>query len=678
MRIIYCMALAVLISFQIHSQVYYSFSASQGNYTSLSTSTPAVLTPSFPSSKTVLDESFSNNIPIGFNFIFNGVIYKTIHINSNGFASLGAPFLASANANPLYEVNELRNGAGFKGATRPLIAPFWDDLSLNTSTDIAYAITGNAPNRIFTIQWKNMIWVSGNPAISFQLKLFETSNIIEFIYQSESGLGGLNKSASIGITSAKTRSSAYHSDSLSFLSISSSGANATANKFIEIDSINQKPATGQIFRFTPFACMPPSNIKLSGVTISNAIIKWDQLNNTAAYEYAISNISTPPFAATTTALNSIKLEGLTPNTQYYFYLRNACGSAWNMFSFKTAATGTLPYQEEFEETIDIAIPENMTAQNNSNSFADIYWQTSTLPVAASGAKAAVNSAPFVPAKTWIFTPAFNLIAGNTYTLTYKNSTSGGVHGMEVKYGRYAGEDSMLYAISVDSNISNTVYLNKTFNIVPEFSGDYYIGFGYNAPVNNDLFFLDAINLKSLAIVASELGEFKASLINNKEVQLDWQTKNEKNISHFLVERSADGIDFKLIARINGLNNSAPVNNYNYIDKNPLAGNNYYRIKQVNTSGGFVLSNIEVVKIAAIPSAELFPNPGNAQVFLRVENTVDATVKLFTTNGTEIPITNNIVNSNLFKIIPKQTLVRGIYLVHLISPSKTMVLKWIVL
>lgn len=678
MRFMYCMAMALLVSLQIQSQVYYSFSASQANYTSLNAAVPAVLTPAFPSSKTVLDESFANNIPIGFTFNYNGTNYNTIHINSNGYASLGAAFLASTNVNPMYEINELRNGNGFKGATRPLIAPFWDNLLLSAQTDISYATTGTAPNRIFTTQWKNMVWESGNPALSFQLKLFETNNIIEFVYQSESGLGGLNKSASIGITSTKIRSSAYNLDSLSFLSVSSAGSNATANKFIETDSINQKPASGQVFRFTPFACTSPSNIKLSGTTGSRAILKWDQLSTNAVYEYAISNIATPPFAATSINSNIVKIEGLTPNTHYYFYLRTACGSEWNRFDFKTTETASLPYQEEFEQTIDISLPENMTAQNNSNNFADIYWQTSSLPVAASGTKVAVNSAPFVPAKTWIFTPAFNLIAGTPYILTYKNATSGGLHGMEVKYGRFAGEDSMLYSINIDSTISNTVYLDKTFNFVPEFSGDYYIGFGYKAAVNNELFLLDAIGLKSNAVVSGELVQFKATLINNKEVQLDWQTKNERNVSHFIIERSVDGINFKSVGRVNSLNNSAASNNYTYTDKTPITGNNYYRIRQVNTSAGFVLSNIEVVKLIDIPAAELFPNPGSSQVFLKVDNASDATVKLFTTSGIEIPINNSIVNSYLFKIVPKQTLVRGIYLVHLISPTKTLVLKWMVL
>ncbi|TAG29596.1 MAG: T9SS C-terminal target domain-containing protein [Sphingobacteriia bacterium] len=678
MRTTIAILLVIFCSLHLKAQIYYSFSATQGNYSSLTTATTAPLTAAFPSAKNLLDESFSNNIPIGFSFNYNGTNYNTIHLNSNGYVSLGAAFLASSTSNPMYEINELRNGVGLKGATRPLIAPFWDNLLLGSQADISYTTSGNTPNRIFTTQWKNMIWESGTPALSFQLKLFETSNIIEFIYQSESGLGGINKSASIGITSSTVRSSAYNSDSLSFLSVTSTGANATANKFIETDTINKKPESGQIFRFTPFACTPPSNIKLSGTSGISAILKWDQLSTNAVYEYAISNISIPPFAATSTTNNFIKLEGLTPNTQYYFYLRNACGSAWNMFNFKTTTTASLPYQEEFDQTIDIAIPETMTAQNNSNSFANIYWQTSALPVAASGTKVAVNSAPFVPAKTWIFTPAFNFIAGNTYTLSFKNATSGGLHAMEVKYGRYAGEDSMRYTISIDSNISNTVYLDKTFNFVPEFSGDYYIGFGYKAAVNNELFLLDAINLKSITVASGELVQFKATLINTKEVQLDWQTKNERNISHFLIERSADGINFKSIGRVNSLNNSATTNSYNYIDKTPNVGNNYYRIRQVNTSAGFVLSNIEVVKLTNIPAAELFPNPGSSQVFLKVDNATDATVKLFTTSGIEIPITNSIVNSNLFKIIPKQVLIRGIYLVHLISPTKTMVLKWIVL
>ncbi|MBK8393238.1 MAG: hypothetical protein IPL23_29915 [Saprospiraceae bacterium] len=62
---------------------------------------------------------------------------------------------------------------------------FWDDLQLTDASNLTYKTEGVAPNRVFTAQWKNIIWQNGgSAAISFQLKLNETSNIVSFHYKS--------------------------------------------------------------------------------------------------------------------------------------------------------------------------------------------------------------------------------------------------------------------------------------------------------------------------------------------------------------------------------------------------------------------------------------------------------------------------------------------------------------
>ena len=111
-------------------QTDYTFSSQSGAYTSLINPISAILVPAHVGTRTTLDESFANNISLGFAFQYNGINYSNIHLNANGFASLGAVFLASTATNPNYDVNELRGAAGFKGAIRPILAPFWDNLLL--------------------------------------------------------------------------------------------------------------------------------------------------------------------------------------------------------------------------------------------------------------------------------------------------------------------------------------------------------------------------------------------------------------------------------------------------------------------------------------------------------------------------------------------------------------------
>jgi hypothetical protein len=83
--------------------------------------------------------------------------------------SLGRAGVADANNNIAAPVN------------RPIIAPYWTDMSTNTSGYIHYKLLGNAPNRIAVIEWKVRPSLT-NTYHYFQVWLHETSGRIEFVY----------------------------------------------------------------------------------------------------------------------------------------------------------------------------------------------------------------------------------------------------------------------------------------------------------------------------------------------------------------------------------------------------------------------------------------------------------------------------------------------------------------
>ena len=182
------------------------------------------------------DDGFSSIFPLDtttpFNFVFGGVSYSQIQVSSNGLLS----FKNTA-------INETFYG---KTATdisdrKPFLAPLWDDLA-NTSVP-RYVVTGSAPNRIFKIEWSGQKWnyLSAANVISFQVWLYETSNIIEYIYNR--GAANINgaPAATIGIYDAASTS----------LTLSNSSANPTTSSTAVLATINAKPANGQIYRFTP-------------------------------------------------------------------------------------------------------------------------------------------------------------------------------------------------------------------------------------------------------------------------------------------------------------------------------------------------------------------------------------------------------------------------------------------
>lgn len=179
----YLFFILALINTSIFAQLKYSFSASTGTYTPLTewnTFTWAA--------GTSLDENYTTPTPIGFTFVYNGVPFDSFQVSTNGFLRLGTGLTSATLTNALW------------GTLRNVIAPLWDDQAVADSLgNITYYVSGTAPNRVLTVQWSKMKWNYNAPAANanYQVKLYETTGEIEFIY----GTFGTPNSgtASIGI-----------------------------------------------------------------------------------------------------------------------------------------------------------------------------------------------------------------------------------------------------------------------------------------------------------------------------------------------------------------------------------------------------------------------------------------------------------------------------------------------
>lgn len=80
------------------------------------------------------------------------------------------------------------------------------------------------------------------------------------------------------------------------------------------------------------------------------------------------------------------------------------------------------------------------------------------------------------------------------------------------------------------------------------------------------------------------------------VAINWNTSFESNNRYFDVEKSLDGNNWTTINSVNGSGNSSVVKTYSSYDAKPIAGNNYYRIRQVDTDGRFKFSDVAKVKV----------------------------------------------------------------------------------
>ncbi len=187
------------------------------------------------------DEGFGR-VPIGFTFKYDGENYTMANVDVNGFITL------KDSLNVWYNYPYFNNNLAYAPAynKRPVIAAFWDDLLLADTLDLVYKTTGHAPFRVFTVEWKKAKWVyeSVAPVLSIELKLYETTNIIEFDYKDEGGLPDPRYAfASIGISSSYANRD--------FISLQSTSAHPDISLLRANDSLTVKPADNQVYRFIP-------------------------------------------------------------------------------------------------------------------------------------------------------------------------------------------------------------------------------------------------------------------------------------------------------------------------------------------------------------------------------------------------------------------------------------------
>ncbi|MFT3945384.1 MAG: T9SS type A sorting domain-containing protein [Agriterribacter sp.] len=115
------------------------------------------------------------------------------------------------------------------------------------------------------------------------------------------------------------------------------------------------------------------------------------------------------------------------------------------------------------------------------------------------------------------------------------------------------------------------------------------------------------------IVVSSLLPIKFADVSAKATAggntVQWSNLTESNMSHYSVEYSTNGKDFKEIAKVNPTKNNQGAAAYSYTHTTPETDNSFYRIKGVELPGTILYSNI-VTTSSTENSAriQLYPNP----------------------------------------------------------------------
>ena len=126
----------------------------------------------------------------------------------------------------------------------------------------------------------------------------------------------------------------------------------------------------------------------------------------------------------------------------------------------------------------------------------------------------------------------------------------------------------------------------------------------------------------LCTLPLHLISFTATQVGN-HASLNWNTEAEYNTQSFVIQYSLNGIEWYAIDTI-AAKNTFNENNYLYNKKELIMGGNYFRLKIMDKSGNFSLSNIVTINFSdKNVSFNLYPNPSKGTLFVQLNKVLSS-------------------------------------------------------
>ena len=295
---------------------------------------------------------------------------------------------------------------------------------------------------------------------------------------------------------------------------------------------------------------------------------------------------------------------------------------------------------------------------------------------ASGANVAVNlrnvKDPSLPSTSHYLNRYWEIVPTGITTPVYNvayNYVQSDVVGKDSKFtvGKYstATAQNWNYGYMYGTWAVDTVANVLTWNGVTSFSR--YTGLYFSAPL-------------PVSFVSAN------AQLNNDVVTVSFVTAQEENNKYFVIERSADGVDFDSIGTIKGAGNSN--NKIAYSFATLYNQDLYYRIKQVDFDGKTSYSYIFELNtngLASKPAFNIYPNPSahHDEIFLdynigQLENTVTVTIYDLT-EKVHYKADHDLNYKGLLKlpVVNKKEMPSGVYIVTVKTQDETYTFKFLI-
>lgn len=190
----------------------------------------------------------------------------------------------------------------------------------------------------------------------------------------------------------------------------------------------------------------------------------------------------------------------------------------------------------------------------------------------------------------------------------------------------------------DGTILGPAYANKTSGISP-----------------------NGFTMGSITLPVKFIG-FSVSL-QDHNAMIQWATAEEINSSYFEIQRSDNGSDWKTIANVTAAGNTTLTQSYSYTDKNLIGKVLYYRIKQVDIDGKFIITPVRMLKNENGNADVSVVGASNNSIYLQFSGQIKSNVTVRLTSMSGQIVSQQMLNEPLGQVLfPVQNTMKGIYVV----------------
>ncbi len=293
------MLLGTALTGKVHAQVNnYTFGSTSGNTLETGGSFTSLL-------GTFLDDDVSALTNIGFTFNYGGTNYTNFTVTSNGLFQFGGSAVTDYN-------NVISNLTG------SYLVPYWDDNYTDANGYVRYQLSGTPGSRKLIVDYfLSYLGNSGTADKRFQIWLFETSNMIKFVYGNGNNFNG---DFSVAVLKNGT------TDFISINTSTNTSSNSTA-----FNNNNTWPGAGRAYTINDLSTLPVTLTQFkASCSGGQTLLEWatagEDNNRHFVLERSYNAQNWEPIAeikgaGTTSDLQQYKYNDLLADGKRYYRLR---------------------------------------------------------------------------------------------------------------------------------------------------------------------------------------------------------------------------------------------------------------------------------------------------------------------------------------------------------------------